>query len=154
MLEHLRRRSSPPRTCSASSRTCATAGVLKLALRGAVPCWRVAVGAVRARRLRDGDGEVHDRVDRRGAHRSARLVLAAALCFFVVRPLRRQVTDEQVALYLEEHEPSLQATLLSAVEASRSGDSGGVGGAGAEVVEQAIEACARWTRRAAPTRRR
>ena len=34
-------------------------------------------------------------------------------------PLRRKVTDEQVALYLEEHEPSLQATLLSAVEASQ-----------------------------------
>ena len=56
----------------------------------------------------------------------ARVLLAVTLLtsiyWFFVRPLRRQVTDEQVALYLEEHEPSLQATLLSAVESSRSGN--------------------------------
>ena len=55
----------------------------------------------------------------------ARVLLAAAILasiyYFLVRPLRRRVTDEQVALYLEEHEPSLQATLVSAVEASREG---------------------------------
>ncbi len=33
----------------------------------------------------------------------------------------RQATDEQVALYLEEHEPSLQAAIISAVEAERGG---------------------------------
>src|SRR5688572_30483257 len=38
---------------------------------------------------------------------------------FFVRPLMRHVTDEQVALYLEEHEPSLQAEIISAVEVSR-----------------------------------
>jgi uncharacterized protein DUF4175 len=37
------------------------------------------------------------------------------VCF--VRPLTRRVTDEQVALYLEEHEPSLEAAIISAVEA-------------------------------------
>ena len=47
--------------------------------------------------------------------------LFAAAAWFLVRPLRRKVSDEQVALYLEEHEPSLQATLLSAVEASQHG---------------------------------
>src|SRR3954469_834282 len=47
--------------------------------------------------------------------------LLGAVGWFLVRPLRRKVSDEQVALYLEEHEPSLQATLLSAVEASQSG---------------------------------
>ena len=52
---------------------------------------------------------------------AGRRVARASCCWFLVRPLRRQVTDEQVALYLEEHEPSLQATLLSAVEASRAG---------------------------------
>src|SRR5687767_4982438 len=46
----------------------------------------------------------------------AMLVLVAV---FFVRPLLRRVTDEQVALYLEEHEPSLQAEIISAVEASR-----------------------------------
>ena len=33
-----------------------------------------------------------------------------------VRPLRRRVTDGQVALYLEEKDPSLQAAILSAIE--------------------------------------
>ena len=48
-------------------------------------------------------------------------VALASVGWFLVRPMRRRVTDEQVALYLEEHEPSLQATLVSAVEASREG---------------------------------
>ena len=39
-----------------------------------------------------------------------------------VRPISRRVSDEQVALYLEEHEPSLQASVLSAVEESKKGD--------------------------------
>ena len=42
--------------------------------------------------------------------------------WFFVRPLLRHVSDEQVALYLEEHEPSLQAAVLSAVEETRKGD--------------------------------
>ncbi|HSJ10015.1 MAG TPA: DUF4175 family protein, partial [Longimicrobiales bacterium] len=37
---------------------------------------------------------------------------------FLVRPLMRRVTDEQVALYLEEHEPSLQNALLAALDTS------------------------------------
>src|SRR5690606_25451205 len=43
------------------------------------------------------------------------VVFLAAAAWFIVRPLRRRVTDEQVALYLEEHEPSLQSSLVSAV---------------------------------------
>ena len=43
----------------------------------------------------------------------------AYLC--IVRPLIRSVSDEQVALYLEEHEPSLEAAIISAVEAERAG---------------------------------
>jgi hypothetical protein len=35
---------------------------------------------------------------------------------FIMRPLLRRVTDQQVALYLEEHEPTLEAAVLSAVE--------------------------------------
>lgn len=42
--------------------------------------------------------------------------------WFFVRPLLRRVSDEQVALYLEEHEPSLQATVLSAVEETGKGN--------------------------------
>ena len=41
---------------------------------------------------------------------------------FLVRPLRRSVTDRQVALYLEEHEPTLDHALVSALEAQ--GDAG------------------------------
>jgi hypothetical protein len=40
-----------------------------------------------------------------------------------VRPLMRKVSDEQVALYLEEHEPSLEATIITAMEAERAGRS-------------------------------
>lgn len=46
------------------------------------------------------------------------VVLAALVGWFMVRPLRRQVSDEQVALYLEEHEPSLEASIISAVQAT------------------------------------
>ena len=42
----------------------------------------------------------------------------AALVAYALVPLRRQATDTQVALYLEEHNPSLEAAILSAVEAS------------------------------------
>ncbi|MEO7135975.1 MAG: DUF4175 family protein, partial [Vicinamibacterales bacterium] len=51
------------------------------------------------------------------------LVLVAAGAWFFARPLSRKVSDEQVALYLEEHEPTLDSTILSAMEASeRPGD--------------------------------
>ncbi len=42
--------------------------------------------------------------------------LVVVLVRFLVLPLRRQVPDERVALYLEEHEPSLRGELLTAVE--------------------------------------
>jgi hypothetical protein len=51
-----------------------------------------------------------------------RLVAAAvfgALIFYgLVLPLRRRVSDSQVALYLEESNPSLEAAILSAIEAT------------------------------------
>jgi hypothetical protein len=56
---------------------------------------------------------------------SSRLVFGVALLaiigYFLVRPLLRRVSDEQVALYLEEHEPKLEAAIISAVEASTHG---------------------------------
>src|SRR6188508_116412 len=47
------------------------------------------------------------------------LALVSLIGWFLVRPLFWHVSDEQVALYLEEHEPSLQAEIISALEASR-----------------------------------
>ena len=46
------------------------------------------------------------------------LAIVALAARFVLWPLLRRVSDERVALYLEEHEPSLQSRLLAAVEAS------------------------------------
>ena len=45
-------------------------------------------------------------------------VFAALVAYWLVLPLRRRVTETQVALYLEERDPSLEAAILSAVEAS------------------------------------
>ncbi|HXG89708.1 MAG TPA: DUF4175 family protein [Vicinamibacterales bacterium] len=54
-----------------------------------------------------------------------RIVLAVATAglagWFLLRPMMRTVSDEQVALYLEEHEPSLEATIITALEAERAG---------------------------------
>ncbi len=47
----------------------------------------------------------------------------AAASWFLVRPLMRRVDDEQVALYLEEHEPTLEATIITAMETERAGGS-------------------------------
>ncbi|MCC7179865.1 MAG: hypothetical protein IT177_15910, partial [Acidobacteria bacterium] len=44
----------------------------------------------------------------------AGLVLAGAAAWFFARPLLRKVSDEQVALYLEEHEPSLEFAIVTA----------------------------------------
>ena len=43
--------------------------------------------------------------------------VVALVARFLVWPLARKVTDEQAALYLEENEPSLEAAVLSALEA-------------------------------------
>ena len=50
------------------------------------------------------------------------IVFAALVLLWFVRPLRRQVTDTQVALYVEEFDPSLEAAILSAVEVGASGE--------------------------------
>ena len=47
------------------------------------------------------------------------LVVGLLLLRHVLRPLLRRVSDEQVALYLEENEPSLRSRLLAAVESTR-----------------------------------
>lgn len=72
-------------------------------------------------------------------------IVALALRF-LVWPFVRGVTDERVALYLEEHEPSLQAALLSAVEIERAKSRGGLSEATSpdltrQLVAQAVDAC-------------
>lgn len=51
-----------------------------------------------------------------------RIVLALTVvgltAYLLIRPLMQRTTNQQVALYLEEHEPSLQAEIISAIEAS------------------------------------
>jgi hypothetical protein len=75
----------------------------------------------------------------------ARILLAAAIViaayFFLVKPLRRRVTDDQVALYLEEKEPSLGTMLVSAVESSREGRHWESTALVQKLVSQAIERC-------------
>ena len=72
------------------------------------------------------------------------LAMIASIIVFMVLPLRRKVTDEQVALYLEEHEPALQARLISAVEAGAKGEARALGSDALvrRLVEQAVETCA------------
>src|SRR5918911_2389140 len=83
----------------------------------------------------------------------ARLVLAASIAgsfyFFLVKPLRRRVSDDQVALYLEEKEPSLQTMLISAVESSREGRHWESSALVEKLVAQRLGNAARPTRRPA-----
>jgi len=59
-----------------------------------------------------------------------------------VRPMRRQVSDSQVAMYLEECDPSLEAAIISAVEATAQGQNPDHSPRLVEkLVEQAIEQC-------------
>ena len=61
------------------------------------------------------------------------------------RPLQRRVTDSQVAMYLEECDPTLQAAILSAIESSSALDNPTETGPSPRLVErlveQAIERC-------------
>src|SRR4051812_36379627 len=50
-------------------------------------------------------------------------VFAGLLIYGLVWPLRRRVTDSQVAMYLEENDPTLESAIISAVEATADGGS-------------------------------
>src|SRR5262245_41387268 len=52
------------------------------------------------------------------------VAFAALLGLWLVRPIGRRVSDLQVALYVEEHEPSLQAAILSAVDIGAASENG------------------------------
>ena len=90
---------------------------IKLALRGAVGFLLVGVGAILAiaytlEALKFTPSAIF-------AFRIITgVALVGAAAWFFARPLTRKVSDEQVALYLEEHEPSLDAAILSAMEAT------------------------------------
>lgn len=66
--------------------------------------------------------------------------VALTLYLFLVRPLLRPATDSQVALYLEEHEPSLEHAVVSALDASR--DPSFSPGLSGRVLEHALDRAA------------
>jgi len=69
-------------------------------------------------------------------------VFVGLLFYGLVWPLRRRVTDAQVAMYLEECDPTLEAAIISAVEATSGGGSAAHSPRLVEkLVEQAIEQC-------------
>ncbi len=68
------------------------------------------------------------------------MILGALAGYFFVLPQWRRVTDEQVALYLEECEPTLETAILSALEAEK-GSSSHSPELARRLIEQAIERC-------------
>ncbi len=71
------------------------------------------------------------------------VTLVGLLFQFCVKPLQREVSDARVALYLQEHEPTLKSIILSAVEAGQSSPPDTSPQLASRLVEQAIDACAR-----------
>src|SRR5262245_23468655 len=51
------------------------------------------------------------------------MILGALAGYFFVMPQWRRVSDEQVAMYLEECEPTLETAILSALEAEKGSSS-------------------------------
>jgi uncharacterized protein DUF4175 len=142
MLEYLRRQTAPPTTLLEIIAAVRSRWRLKLALRGALAV--AVIGFVLF--LLTAYGLQWARFSSASIIGARVLMLGGAVglvVWFLVRPLRRRVSDEQVALYLEEHEPTLQATLLSAVETSREGHVPESVALVRRVIEQAIEACLR-----------
>jgi hypothetical protein len=140
MLEHLRSRSAPTDLLGIIAEV-RTRWRLKLALRGAVRVLAISLALflIAAYTM---EWARFNPVSIVAARVLLVVTLLTSVFWFLFRPLRRRVTDEQVALYLEEHEPSLQATLLSAVESSRAGHVPESTALVQRVVEQALEACA------------
>src|SRR5262245_38082503 len=142
MLDSLRRRSSSPTNLLDIIGEVRSRWRMKLAMRGALAVAGIAFGLF----LLAAYGMEWARFSGASiiaARVSMLVVLAASAYWFLFLPLRRRVTDEQVAMYLEEYEPSLQATLLSAVETSQSGHIPESTALVRRVVEQAVEACQR-----------
>ena len=68
-------------------------------------------------------------------------VFGGLVAYWLIRPLLRRVSATQVALYLEECDPSLEAAILSAVEASSESNPAHSQQLVEQLVEQAIEQC-------------
>ncbi len=68
------------------------------------------------------------------------MIFGALAGYFFVLPQWRRVTDEQVALYLEECEPTLETAILSALEAEK-GSASHSPDLARRLIEQAIERC-------------
>src|SRR5262245_29684462 len=81
-----------------------------------------------------------------GAVNAFRIITWSAVAvlgwWYLWRPLTRRVSDEQVALYLEEHEPSLDGAVMGAVESGRDTRAGLSPALLERVVETAVERCA------------
>ena len=140
MLDYLRRRPTPPADLLEIIAEVRSRWRAKLVLRGVVRMAAVALALflLAAYGLEWAKFTVASIIAARVLFAVA---LAASVFFFLIKPLRWKVSDEQVALYLEEHEPSLQATLISAIEASRRGETPLSPALVQRLVEQAIEAC-------------
>jgi hypothetical protein len=76
---------------------------------------------------------------------SLRLVMLISLVGLVLQfclaPLRRRVSDVRVALYLQEHEPSLNSIMLSAIDAHQAPQQNSSPQLRARLGEQALDAC-------------
>ena len=112
---------------------------LKLALRGAMFVLGGAVlalllSAYALEHLKFSPGSII-------AFRIAMVMISGTLAwYFFVQPQWRKVTDEQVALYLEECEPSLETAILSALAAEKNSPDHSPALA-RKLVEQAIARC-------------
>ena len=112
---------------------------LKLALRGAMfviggAILALLLSAYSLEHLKFSPGSII-------AFRIAMVMVSGALAWaFFVQPQWRKVTDEQVALYLEECEPTLETAILSALEAEKNSPDHSPALA-RRLVEQAISRC-------------
>ncbi|HTK28594.1 MAG TPA: hypothetical protein VL309_03530, partial [Vicinamibacterales bacterium] len=71
----------------------------------------------------------------------ALVVFVGLVAIWLVRPLRRRVSDSQVALYLEECDPTLETALLSAIEASAAQSEAHSPRLVERLVQEAVEKC-------------
>jgi hypothetical protein len=140
MLDFLKRASTPPTDLIGIIRYVRARWRARLAIKGAVRVFVVSVVVFFAlawwmQWTRFTPGSIL----------ASRILLAAALVsaayYFLITPLRRRVTDDQVALYLEEKNPSLQTMLISAVESSREGRHWESSALVQKLVQQAVEHC-------------
>src|SRR5688500_20402362 len=117
MLDNLRRSSTPPHDLFGIIAHVRNRWRMKLALRGAVALLAAAFGLFVLAAY--GLEAVKFTTTSSIIARVAPVVgLIAAVLWLVVRPLRRRVTAEQVALYLEDPDPAPLAALLRAGETS------------------------------------